>query len=142
MRHSHQRVRDYAGTASEGTAPCGSRLKPVFRPRRKQGSKGFSVRSQTKSQTGGVGICVRFETTGEKVRGAGREISEMQTDGRLWPRLEMGRLGDEMDSRPSVSQLSLTVSLAATTTTTNRCTLPCPALPCPGSLSTGGCLSC
>lgn len=39
------------------------------------------------------------------------------------------------------SQLSLTVSLAATTTTTNHCTLPCPALPCPGLLSTGGCLS-
>lgn len=45
---------------------------------------------------------MRFETTGEKVRGAGREISQMQTDDRLWLRLEMGRLVDEMDSRASV----------------------------------------
>lgn len=41
---------------------------------------------QTKRQTGGGGICVRFETSGEKVRGVGREISQMQTDGRLWLR--------------------------------------------------------
>lgn len=41
------------------------------------------VHRQTKRQTGGVGICVRFETSGEKVRGAGREISQMQTDDRL-----------------------------------------------------------
>lgn len=29
---------------------------------------------------------MRFETSGEKVRGAGREISQMQTDDRLWLR--------------------------------------------------------
>lgn len=39
---------------------------------------------QTKSQTGGVGICVRFETSGVRVRGARRNISQMQTDGKLW----------------------------------------------------------
>ena len=45
---------------------------------------------------------MRFETTGEKVRGAGREISQMQTDDRLWLSYEMKRLVDEMDSRASV----------------------------------------
>lgn len=45
---------------------------------------------------------MRFETTGEKVRGAWTEISQMHTDDRLWLRLAMGRLVDEMDSRASV----------------------------------------
>lgn len=54
---------------------------------------------------------------------------------------EVRSSGLRVSTVSGTSQLSLTVSLAATTTTTNRCTLPCPALPCPDSLSTGGCLS-
>lgn len=82
----------------------GSGPTPLVTPGRKQGSRGISVKPQARRQTGGVGICdcERFETSGEKVRGAGREISQTQTDGRLLLRLEMRRLPDEIDSEASV----------------------------------------
>lgn len=60
----------------------------LFNPGRKHWTRGISKSSQTERQTGGVGICVRFETGGEKVRSAAMEISQTQTDDRLWVRLE------------------------------------------------------
>lgn len=53
---------------------------------------------------------------------------------------EVRSTGLRLSTVSGTSRLSLTVSLAATTTTTNHWTLLCPALPCPGPLSTGGCL--
>lgn len=46
--------------------------------------RGIYVSSQTgKRQTGGVGICVSLQTSGEMARGALREIGEIQTDDTL-----------------------------------------------------------
>lgn len=46
-------------------------LSPVLKPGRNKGAgESLLGHRQTKRQTGGVGICVRFERSGEKVRGA------------------------------------------------------------------------
>lgn len=57
-----------------------SRLSLVCQKGNEEAGKSLLGHRQTKRQTGGVAICMRFEMTEEKVRGAEREICQTQTD--------------------------------------------------------------
>lgn len=86
MRQSHERLGSGLKQSESGIL----HIAPVSVPCRSQegnkGAGGISVRSPTdkKADWGCRNLRVRLETSGKKVRGTGREISQMQTDDRLW----------------------------------------------------------